>query len=115
MVDCTGSSVGFATAIRFVKPRGTIVLKTTVASKLDLLLAPLVIDEITVVGSRCGPFTTAIDALQARRIQGSPLIQSTYRFDNALQAFDAASQIGAMKILLAMDETASSQYRLPCQ
>src|SRR5690606_22096766 len=56
VVDCTGSPTGITTALQFVRPRGTIVLKTTVAGEQTLSLAPLVIDEITLVGSRCGPF-----------------------------------------------------------
>src|SRR2546423_316245 len=63
VVDCTGSSAGFELAMQMVRPRGTIVLKSTVAAGKSLNLAPLVIDEITIIGSRCGPFREAIRAL----------------------------------------------------
>jgi threonine dehydrogenase-like Zn-dependent dehydrogenase len=60
VVDCTGSATGLPTALKLVRPRGTIVLKTTVAGSQDLAWAPFVIDEVTLVGSRCGPFDRAI-------------------------------------------------------
>src|SRR6185437_6880789 len=63
VIDCTGSASGFEAAMQIVRPRGTIVLKSTVAQGKPLNLAPLVVDEITVIGSRCGPFREAIRAL----------------------------------------------------
>ena len=69
VVDCTGSAAGFELATQMVRPRGTIVLKSTVAAGKPLNLAPLVIDEINVIGSRCGPFREAIRALVEKRIE----------------------------------------------
>ena len=69
VVDCTGSETGLPTALRLVRPRGTIVLKTTVAGTQTLAWAPFVIDEVTLVGSRCGPFDRALDGARARRGQ----------------------------------------------
>jgi len=112
VVDCTGSDSGLATALEFVRPRGTIVLKTTVASTTELQLAPIVIDEITVIGSRCGPFQTAIEALRSKRVEVTPLIQDVYRLTDAAQAIDAAAQPGATKVLLSMDESVPSIKRL---
>ena len=63
VVDCTGSESGLPTALELVRPRGTIVLKTTIAGTQTLALAPVVVDEVTIVGSRCGPFDRALDAL----------------------------------------------------
>src|SRR4030095_11582078 len=64
VVDCTGSETGLPTALRLVRPRGTIVLKTTVAGTQTLAWAPFVIDEVTLIGSRCGPFDRALEALE---------------------------------------------------
>ncbi|MBI3467274.1 MAG: alcohol dehydrogenase catalytic domain-containing protein [Planctomycetes bacterium] len=112
VVDCTGSPTGLPAALEFVRPRGTIVLKTTVATGTELHLAPIVIDEITLVGSRCGPFATAIEALRTKRIEVASLVQDIYRLTDAAQAIEAAAQPGATKILLAVDEAVPSIKRL---
>ena len=69
VVDCTGSETGLPTALQLVRPRGTIVLKTTVAGSQQMPWAPVVIDEVTIVGSRCGPFDRALAALEAGQHQ----------------------------------------------
>src|SRR5258708_36491879 len=74
VVDCTGSASGFELAMAMVRPRGTIVLKSTVAQGKPLNLAPLVIDEINVIGSRCGPFREAIRALAEKSVDVASLI-----------------------------------------
>jgi threonine dehydrogenase-like Zn-dependent dehydrogenase len=100
VVDATGSPSGLPTALGLVRPMGTLVLKTTVAGTYEANLAPIVIDEIRVVGSRCGPFATAIDALAARRIDVRPLIGAEFSLDDAEAAFRAAGTPGAKKVLL---------------
>jgi threonine dehydrogenase-like Zn-dependent dehydrogenase len=75
VVDCTGSETGLPAALTLVRPRGTIVLKTTVAGTQAMPWAPFVIDEITLVGSRCGPFDRALAALAAGEVDVRPLIQ----------------------------------------
>lgn len=100
VVDCTGSATGFETALRLLKPRGTLVLKTTVAGSQTLSLAPLVIDEINIVGSRCGPFVPALEALEHKRIQVEPLIDATYSLAESLKAFERATTQPTMKLLL---------------
>lgn len=100
VVDSTGSPTGLPTAIQFVRPRGTIVLKTTVAGEQTLALAPLVIDEITVVGSRCGPFADALHALQTKQIAVQPLISARYSLDEAPTALEQARTTPALKVLL---------------
>ena len=100
VVDCTGSSTGLPTACRFVKPRGTIVLKTTVAGDTGPALAPIVIDEITLVGSRCGPFDRALKALQNREVHVTPLISARYPLEDALKALKAAQSPQHLKVLL---------------
>jgi threonine dehydrogenase-like Zn-dependent dehydrogenase len=112
VVDCTGSPTGITTALEFVRPRGTIVLKTTVAHAAELQLAPVVIDEITLVGSRCGPFPAAIEALRAKKVEVAPLIQDIYRLGDAAAGLEAAGQAGATKIVLAIDEAIPSIKRL---
>lgn len=74
VVECTGRAAGFAAAQTLVRPRGTIVLKSTVAGTVATDLAALVVNEITVIGSRCGPFPRALELLAARRVQVRPLI-----------------------------------------
>lgn len=100
VVDCTGSPNGFETALKLLKPRGTLVLKTTVAGTQTFSLAPLVIDEITVVGSRCGPFAPALTALRDRQIQVEPLIEATYALADAVAAFERATTRPTLKLLL---------------
>jgi threonine dehydrogenase-like Zn-dependent dehydrogenase len=100
VVDCTGSASGFDDALRLLRPRGTLVLKSTVAAKASLNLAPLVINEITVVGSRCGPVDKALDLLEQHRIDVAKLITDRYPLSGGLAAFNAASTRSALKVLL---------------
>jgi threonine dehydrogenase-like Zn-dependent dehydrogenase len=103
VVDCTGNPSGLSMALEWVRPRGTIVLKTTVAATHTLSLAPVVIDEVTLVGSRCGPFGKALEALTQRRIEVEPLISAVFPLDQSLAAMQKASQPGVLKVLLRMD------------
>ncbi|QDU40098.1 D-arabitol-phosphate dehydrogenase [Maioricimonas rarisocia] len=100
VVDCTGSESGLQTAMQLVRPRGTIVLKTTTAAPSGPNLAPLVIDEVTLVGSRCGPFPAAIEALAAGQIQVAPLISGRYPLAEGVEALDRASRRTHLKVLL---------------
>lgn len=100
VVDCTGSATGLPTAWQLVRPRGTIVLKTTVADPTGPNLAPLVIDEITVVGSRCGPFPKAIESLAHRTVDVRSLISARYPMSLAIEAFQAAADGRHLKVLL---------------
>ena len=100
VIDATGSTSGLETALGLVHPCGTVVLKTTVAGPHSTNLAPIVIDEIRVVGSRCGPFPPAITALKNRTIDVRPLIGAVFPLDRAEDAFRAATAKGARKILM---------------
>lgn len=100
VVDCTGSSTGLPTALQHVKPWGTVVLKTTVADEQTLALAPIVIDEVRVVGSRCGPFRDALDGLQSGRIKVKPLISERFGLDQAVEALKLTSNQPVLKVLL---------------
>lgn len=100
MTDCTGSPTGLPTALGLVRPCGTVVLKTTIAGAHDLALAPVVIDEVRIIGSRCGPFPRAIAALAGGEVDVSPLIGAEFPLDDADAAFRAAGEPGARKILV---------------
>lgn len=100
VVDCTGSADGFQDALRLTRPRGTLVLKSTVADAVPLNLAPIVINEVTVVGSRCGPFAPAIRALAERRIDVRPLLAATYSLNEATTALAHAAAPGVLKVAL---------------
>jgi len=104
VVDCTGAASGLEAALRFVRPRGTVVLKTTVAGAQSTWLAPIVIDEITVIGSRCGPFAPALEALRKREVSVAPLISARFPLRGAAEAFAQARTSSALKILLEVSE-----------
>jgi len=100
VVEATGTAVGFELAQELVRPRGKIVLKSTVAGGRELNLSQLVIDEVTVVGSRCGPFKPAIAALEKGLINVKPLISKVFGFDDALEAFNYSTGKGVIKVLV---------------
>jgi threonine dehydrogenase-like Zn-dependent dehydrogenase len=100
VVECTGSALGMEIALRLLRARGSLVLKSTVADKSSLHLAPIVIDEIHVQGSRCGPFAPALRALSQKFIDVNPLISARYSLEKALAAFDHAGQSGVLKVLV---------------
>jgi threonine dehydrogenase-like Zn-dependent dehydrogenase len=100
VVDCTGSESGLPTALKLVRPRGTIVLKTTVAGQQTLAWAPFVIDEITLLGSRCGPFDQALAALERGDVQVKPLISDRFDLSRGLDALSRAQTKGILKVLI---------------
>lgn len=100
VVEATGSISGFEIALNLTKPRGTLVLKSTVAASKEFNLAPIVIDEIKVQGSRCGQFAPALKLLSSGKIDFSPLISGIYPVDKALEAFEKNTQKGTLKVLL---------------
>lgn len=100
VVEATGSAEGLAQAIGCVRPRGTLVLKSTVAAPHTLSLAPLVIDEVTVVGSRCGPFGPALAALADGSAAVEPMIDARFPLSEARAAVAEARRRGVLKVLL---------------
>lgn len=100
VVDCTGSASGLKTALSLVKPWGTVILKTTVAGEHALSLAPIVIDEVRVVGSRCGPFPDAIEGLTNGRVNVNPLITGRFSLKQAVEALRVTSTEPVLKVLL---------------
>jgi threonine dehydrogenase-like Zn-dependent dehydrogenase len=103
VVEATGTAAGFTAAVAATRPRGTLVLKSTVAERPELDLAPIVIDEITVVGSRCGPFEPALQALAGGQIETDPLISDTLPLERGVEAFERASERGVLKVLLEIE------------
>ncbi|HYS53132.1 MAG TPA: alcohol dehydrogenase catalytic domain-containing protein [Thermoanaerobaculia bacterium] len=100
VIECSGNPAGFEIARRAVRPRGTIVMKSTYAGELTMNASSLVVDEITIVGSRCGPFDKAIELLAAKKVNVRDLIEATYPLDDALTAFGHAQRKGALKVLI---------------
>jgi len=102
VVDCTGNSEGLNRALDLVRPRGKLILKSTAAAGATLNLAFAVINEITIIGSRCGRFAPAIAALAAGKIDPRPLISEVYPLDDAIEAFAAAGQSPNFKVLMKL-------------
>ena len=103
-IDCTGAASGFESAVQAVKPCGTVIQKTTIAAKQDVSLAPIVIDEITVLGSRCGPFQPALKLLSDNAIDVQSMITAEYPLEDAVRAFERAEAPEALKVLLSVVE-----------
>jgi threonine dehydrogenase-like Zn-dependent dehydrogenase len=106
VIEATGSPDGFAMARQAVRPRGTIVLKSTYTdtngAKWPFQLSSLVVDEITLMGSRCGPMAAALDQLEKKQVDPTGLIAKRYFLNDALAAFEHAAAPGALKILFQM-------------
>jgi threonine dehydrogenase-like Zn-dependent dehydrogenase len=100
VVEATGSPTGLALAQQMAEARGTLVLKSTFHGVTPVETWPIVVKEITIVGSRCGPFTKAIALLRARKVDPSPLITRTFPLAEAPAAIAYAQLPGAMKVLL---------------
>jgi len=102
IIESTGSPQGISLALNTVCPRGTIVLKTTIADNFNINLSKAVINEINIIGSRCGPFKPAIKALKNNLIDVKPLITEIFDFDNAIEAVKKAQQKDSLKVLLRL-------------
>ncbi len=100
VVEATGSPGGFELARRAVRPRGVLVLKSTYAGNLTVNLSSVVVDEITLAGSRCGPFPPALRLLASGRVNPVPLITARYPLSDGLRAFEHAARPGVFKVLL---------------
>jgi threonine dehydrogenase-like Zn-dependent dehydrogenase len=101
-IDCTGNPEGFNTARRALRPRGTLILKSTYAGNLSLDASALVVDEITLIGSRCGPFVPALELLGTKKVNVQSLIQGIYPLCLGLEAVEKAKTKGVLKVLLEM-------------
>ena len=103
VVECSGAPEGLDIAAQLVRPRGTIVLKSTYADARPLNLTPIVVNEVTLLGSRCGPFPEAINALARRAVDVRPLISRALPLEQALEAFQAAQDPENIKVLLKIN------------
>jgi threonine dehydrogenase-like Zn-dependent dehydrogenase len=100
VVECTGSPAGFQSAQELVRPRGTIVVKSTYAGRVPADLSRLVVDEIRVIGSRCGPMGAALRLLLERRVDVESLIHAEFALDDAVAAMEQAARPGVLKVLV---------------
>jgi len=100
VVEATGNNSGFVDTMKLVKPRGTVILKSTVAAKENLDLTPTVVNEITIIGSRCGTFKPAIDALALKRISIDNLVDITFPLERFQEAIEYAKKPDSLKVFL---------------
>ncbi|MFH1725139.1 MAG: alcohol dehydrogenase catalytic domain-containing protein [Elusimicrobiota bacterium] len=100
VVDATGRPEGLPLALAHARPRGQLVLKTTAARPPDIDHNQLVINEITIVGSRCGPFGEGLRLLGTGKLRLAPLVHKTFPLDEGLEAFAEAAEPGALKVLI---------------
>ena len=100
VIECTGSQSGFEDALRLIRPRGQIVLKSTYAGQATVDMSRVVVDEVQLVGSRCGPFEPALQLLARGLVDVKSLIDSTYTLDDGVSAFQRAGERGSLKVLL---------------
>lgn len=100
VIEASGSEQGLALALRAVRPRGAIVIKSSYHHSINLDLTMLMVNEVSLIGSRCGDLAAAIDALHQQRIDVTPLIDGCYPLADARSAFDHACRPGALKVLL---------------
>ncbi len=100
VVDCTGTPEGFAQALDLLCPRGTLVLKSTYHGEAEVDLSRLVVDEVTLVGSRCGPFIPALELLRKGQVDVASLISATLPLEEGVRAFQLARKRETVKVLL---------------
>ncbi len=100
VVEATGSPSGFSLARRAIRPRGTLVLKSTSTGEMSANFSSLVVDEINLVGSRCGPFEPALRLMEARQVDPTVLIASEFKLKDGLKAFEHAAEAGVLKVLI---------------
>lgn len=99
VIDCTGTPAGFADALEIVEPRGTIVLKSTYEGLSEIDLTQIAVDEISVIGSRCGSFPSALRLLEQGLVDVESLIDATYSLADGVPAMEFAAQKGVLKVL----------------
>ena len=100
VVEATGSPDGFNLARKAIRPRGTLVMKSTYKGDMSVNFSSIVVDEINIGGSRCGPFAPALRLLEKREVDPTVLIAAQYKLGEAVKAFDQAAQSGVLKVLI---------------
>jgi threonine dehydrogenase-like Zn-dependent dehydrogenase len=99
-VEATGSPSGFSLARRAIRPRGTMVLKSTYKGEMSVNFSSIVVDEINLIGSRCGPFEPALRLMESRQVDPTVLIAEEFKLRDALKAFERAAETGVLKVLV---------------
>ncbi len=100
VVEATGSPGGFSLARRAIRPRGTLVLKSTYKGELNVNFSSIVVDEVNIIGSRCGPFGPALRLMESRQVDPSVLIANEFKLQDGLKAFEHAAETGVLKVLI---------------
>jgi threonine dehydrogenase-like Zn-dependent dehydrogenase len=100
VIEATGSPAGFEIARKAIRPRGTLVMKSTYKGEMSVNFSSIVVDEVNIVGSRCGPFEPALRLLESKQIDPTVLIATEFELDEALEAFKEAAKPGVLKTLL---------------
>ena len=100
VVEATGSPGGFSLARQAIRPRGTLVLKSTYKGELNINFSSIVVDEINIIGSRCGPFEPALRLMESRQVDPTVLIMDEFELTDALKAFERAAESGVLKVLV---------------
>ena len=100
VVEATGSPAGFTLARQAVRPRGTLVLKSTYKGEINVNFSAIVVDEINIIGSRCGPFDPALRLMESRQVDPTVLIADEFKLEDALRAFERAAETGVLKVLV---------------
>ena len=100
VVDATGSADGLQQAVAMTKPRGTLIAKSTVHGAVPVDMAAVIVNEITIVGSRCGLFEPAIELLRSGKVRVDEMISERFPLADARGAFDRAAQNGVLKVLM---------------
>ncbi|HEX9385708.1 MAG TPA: alcohol dehydrogenase catalytic domain-containing protein [Anaerolineales bacterium] len=100
VVEATGSPSGFALARKAIRPRGTLVMKSTYKGDMSVNFSSIVVDEINIVGSRCGPFEPALRLMEARQVDPTVLIADEFKLDEGVKAFERAAETGVLKVLI---------------
>jgi len=113
VVEATGTPEGFAAALELVRPAGTLVLKSTFGEQVTADLSRLAVDEVTVVGSRCGPFAPALELLRTGRVDPLPLISARYPLAEGVAGLEHAARKGVLKVLLSMDARSMDARSMP--
>ena len=100
VVEATGAPGGFALARKAIRPRGTLVMKSTYKGEMSVNFSSIVVDEINIIGSRCGPFEPALRLMETRQVDPTVLIAEEFRLQHALKAFERAAETGVLKVLV---------------
>ena len=100
VVEATGSPSGFSLARQAIRPRGTLVLKSTYKGDMTVNFSSIVVDEINILGSRCGPFEPALRLMESRQVDPTILIAKEFKLGEALKAFERAAETGVLKVLV---------------